>query len=246
MKVGCVPYINALPLIWPAVRGDADWPVEVVYDVPSALPSLLEEGEVDAILVSSIEVLRKPGLRAADGLGICSRGPVESVRLISSMPLDSIRSFTPDPSSMTSNALARTLLARLTGFEPGNGDDARVLIGDQGLQVSEQSFDLGELWTEHTGLPFVWALWVGRDGLSPELSGLLTEALRRGLEDLESVKKEALRRGAFSPETVHRYFDEVMRYSVGPDEKAALRLLGEWVGAANSPDWVAAKVGVAP
>ena len=48
-RVGCVPFVNARPLV-AAFDAPNDW-VEVVYDVPSKLPALLDSGEVDAILV---------------------------------------------------------------------------------------------------------------------------------------------------------------------------------------------------
>jgi len=246
MKVGCVPYINALPLIWPAVRGDADWPVEVIYDVPAALPAMLDSGEVDAVLVSSIEVLCKPGMRAVEGIGICSFGPVASVRLISSLPLPQIRSFRPDAHSMTSNALAKALLTRVAGTPPTNGDDARVLIGDLGLQSSEQAYDLGECWTDDTGFPFVWALWVGREGLTGELATCLHEGCRRGLADLENVKQEAHRRGPFDRATLDHYFDTNIHFQIGPEEMQGLNEFRTWTECLFEPEWVSPKVEIAP
>lgn len=86
-RVGCVPYVNALPL----VVGLAEDDVEVVFDVPSRLATLLDAGEVQAALVSSIEALRRPGARVVDGIGIGSFGPVESVRLFSKVPYGMIQ-----------------------------------------------------------------------------------------------------------------------------------------------------------
>lgn len=156
--------------------------VEVVYDVPSRLPALLDSGEVDAILVSSIEYLRRDDLVIAADVGIMSNGPVASVRMLSKVPLETIKTLALDQSSMTSNMLAQIILAekgvrpRLVTMEPDQTAmlaecDACVLIGDKGLEADGTGLvdvDLGAAWTEMTGEPFVWALWLAKRDRFPE------------------------------------------------------------------------------
>lgn len=179
-RVGCVPYVNARPLV--ACFDQPNEFVEVVYDVPSRLPALLDSGEVDAILVSSIEYLRREDLVIAADVGIMSNGPVASVRLLSKVPLEQIKTLALDQSSMTSNMLAQIILAekgvrpRLVTMEPNQTAmlaecDACVLIGDMGLEADGTGLvdvDLGAAWTEMTGLPFVWALWLAKRDRFPE------------------------------------------------------------------------------
>lgn len=150
--------------------------VEVVYDVPSRLPALLDSGEVDAILVSSIEYLRRDDLELVADVGIMSNGPVASVRMLSKVPLEEIQTLALDESSMTSNMLAQIILAErgvrpaLVTMEPDQAAmlaacDACVLIGDKGLEADGTGLvdvDLGAAWTEMTGKPFVWAVWLAR------------------------------------------------------------------------------------
>lgn len=156
--------------------------VEVVYDVPSRLPALLDSGEVDAILVSSIEYLRRDDLVIAAEVGIMSNGPVASVRMLSKVPLEEIKTLALDESSMTSNMLAQIILAErgvrpaLVTMEPDQAAmlaacDACVLIGDKGLEADGTGLvdvDLGAAWTELTGEPFVWALWLAKENRFPE------------------------------------------------------------------------------
>lgn len=191
VTVGCVPYVNAIPL----VAKFEDWgdrsPVRVVYNVPSRLPALLEGGAADAILVSSVDALRVPGRRMAEGVCIGSYGPVKSVRLFSRVAPDLIRSLALDASSMTSNRLAQIVLAERHGVRPEVRTlppdldamlaecDACVLIGDLGMTASGEGLhvlDLGEEWRLLTGKPFVWAAWIGGDRLTPELARWLATA----------------------------------------------------------------------
>jgi predicted solute-binding protein len=173
-RVGCVPYVNARPLV--ACFDQPNEFVEVVYDVPSRLPAMLDSGEVDAILVSSIEYLRRDDLVIAADVGIMSNGPVASVRMLSKVPLEKIQTLALDESSMTSNMLAQIILAErgvrpsLVTMEPDQGAmltacDACVLIGDKGLEADGTGLvdvDLGAAWTELTGEGFTWALWLSR------------------------------------------------------------------------------------
>ena len=173
-RVGCVPYVNARPLV--AAFDQPNEFVEVVYDVPSKLPALLDAGEVDAILVSSIELLRRDDLLPVAEVGIMSYGPVKSVRMLSKVPLAEIKTLALDQSSLTSNILAQIILAEQGVFpktetlSPDEQNmlanyDACVLIGDKGFEADGTGLvdiDLGEAWTDMTGLPFVWALWLGK------------------------------------------------------------------------------------
>lgn len=178
-----MPYVNAAPLVY----GLPDQGVEVVTAVPSALPALLDAGEVQAILVSSVFALVNPDLSMVDGVGIASHRRVTSVKIFSRVPLHDIQTLALDASSMTSNRLALEIL-REHGSHPAtlsltprleamlDQADACVLIGDIGMTAhmpGVREYDLGEEWRTLTGLPFLWAGWVGReipDGLAAVLS----------------------------------------------------------------------------
>jgi len=190
--VGSVPYVNAIPLVSVFEEAGESSPVKVVYDVPSHLPALLDSGQADAVLVSSIDSLRVPGRRMATGVCIGSDGPVKSVRLFSKVPPAEIQTLALDSASMTSNRLARIILAekfdvrpKVTTHDPNLAAmlevaDACVLIGDIGMTSQGDGLyvlDLGEEWTRLTGKPFVWAAWIGGDRLTPELSGHLQAPL---------------------------------------------------------------------
>jgi chorismate dehydratase len=104
LRIGCVKYLNARPLI----RG---WPGEVEFDHPSALCRRLANGELDVALVSSFEFLRNPIYRIVDGISISSDGPVYSVVLAYRGSVSKMEEIELDPASETSANLMRCLLA---------------------------------------------------------------------------------------------------------------------------------------
>jgi chorismate dehydratase len=240
-RVGCVPYLNAKPLVrlFEDMRGQI--PVEVVYDVPSRLPDLLSAGEVQAIMVSSIEALRVPGKRVADGVSISSQKEVLSVRLFSKVPPRMIRTVAFDRSSMTSNALARVILKERYERDVEGSDmapsleemlashDACIMIGDNGMRASGEGLhvlDLGYEWRRLTRLPFVWALWLGDEGLTPELSMWLNAAAMYGMAKIDRVVWTAAEETGFSILQCENYLRRIMDYSFDDPHRAGLQEFG--------------------
>ncbi|MCH8979654.1 MAG: menaquinone biosynthesis protein [Armatimonadetes bacterium] len=260
-RVGCVPFVNARPLVAWFESSEAPDGVEVVYEVPSKLPAMLDSGAVDVVLASSVEALQTPDRTAAEGVCIGSFGAAESVRLFSRVPFNEIRSLALDQSSMTSNALALGLLDEVYGARPASENcppdqkamladhDACLLIGDIGMQASGDGLhvlDLGEAWTSAHGLPFVWALWIGRQDLEPRLAGLLNDALDWGMANMDQVVEDTVGRSGWDHETCRRYLADTMRFQLdeealkGLQAFAALALRTGLISTQNMPRFVAA------
>jgi chorismate dehydratase len=176
VRLGAVSYLNVRPL----VHGlGSDPRVSLRFDIPSDCARLLAEGAIDLGMVPSITYADRPGDRIVPGVCIGSDGPVASVALFSRKPVRDIRSIALDASSRTSAMLVRILCARVFHVDatfvtrpPDLGSmlaaaDAALLIGDPALFLDPRAFgaekiDLGQAWTDMTGLPFVWAFWSGR------------------------------------------------------------------------------------
>jgi len=236
-RVGCVPYLNAVPLI-----SELPNSIEVVTDVPAKLPARLASGDVSAILVSSIEALRRPDAVIARGASISSQNEVLSVRLFSKVPFDQIATLALDQSSMTSNMLVQILLAETYGVRPAaqamppdlavmlKEHDAGLLIGDNGMRESGDGchiLDLGEAWHTLTGLPFVWAVWLGNHRFPTDLASHLRESRERGVARLPQIVPDAVRRFGFPEALTARYLSEIMDYDLGESHLAALHEFGK-------------------
>ncbi len=221
---------------------------------------LLEADRVDAILVSSVDALRVPGRRMAAGVCIGSRGAVRSVRLFSQVPFDKLRTLCLDQSSMTSNRLAQVVLGQVVGVRPVTrtappdlnvmlrDSDACVLIGDRGLEAEGKGLhvmDLGEAWLELSGLPFVWAGWIGGERLTAELSGRLRSDAESSLtQHREELVADAMRRSGWSADTVRSYLFESMSFLLGEEMEPSLRAFQSALRASgfddcsHFPEWV--------
>jgi chorismate dehydratase len=237
--LGCVPYVNAIPLVLRFEEESTS--VDVLYDVPSALPAMLEAGTAQAVLCSSIEALRRADRGFARTASISTFGEVMSVRLFSNVPFDRIERLALDRSSMTSNALAQIVLAERYGAVPATMSappdlsamldqaDACVMIGDLGMVArgAPYTLDLGLEWRAMTDLPFVWALWISAGPIDPTLEETLGAARAWGVERLELAVRRAAERTAWPRSLCARYLGEVMDYGFGPDHQAGLERFGE-------------------
>ena len=243
LRIGCVKYLNARPLI----RG---WPGEVEFDHPSALCERLANGELDVALVSSFEFLRNPIYRIIDDVSISSDGPVYSVVVAHRDEISQIDEIELDPASETAVNLLRCLLGELglnphlkqrsTGILPvgpagvspavvksGSAAPAQLLIGDQAIRFRQkhadefQFWDLGEQWRKLIGLPFVYALWLIR----PEVADAKTIASRlRTLRDknLAHLDRLIAAETEFDHQFCARYYREHLRFGFGEKEKEGL------------------------
>src|SRR5690606_8506523 len=128
-----------------------------------------------------------------------------SVCLFSEVPVDQVKTVILDYQSRTSVELVKILLreywkvdvqlvrAEIDFQNKIAGTTAAVVIGDRALEQrkkSAYSYDLGEAWKLHTGLPFVFAAWVGYHTFDPAFVSAFNEANAFGLEHLEDVIAE--------------------------------------------------------
>lgn len=233
-RIGSVPYLNALPL----TRDLGD---RVVQLPPAVLAIELHAGNLDAALVSVTEPLLHPGYRIVDGAGIVSHGAVASVFLAHRGPLEEIRTVHVDPATRTSIELLRILLAErgcrpefrpLARYADAAGLDAVLLIGNPALEFRRSGaphtlWDLGGAWEQFTGLPFVYAAWVVREG--PEV-GLLADGLRAVAESgIAAIPSLVESRPEFDRALRQAYLGGHIRYSMGPEEKAGLRRFADLI-----------------
>lgn len=228
-RIGCVPYLNAKPLLYWFNAEEGKGSAEVVLAAPTELAKLLSDDKVDVALASSFYALDKLGLFVADAVGISSQGAVESVRMFSKVPFQQIESLALDVSSLTSNHLAQILLAEKYGCAPTletmapdinamlQSADACLLIGDAGLEANSNGLhvlDLGAAWNQMTGLPFVWALWIGKSNLTSRLADTLRAARDFGVTHVEDVAMQESQRLGIAYQRCLRYLAEVIDFEL--------------------------------
>jgi chorismate dehydratase len=252
VRLGAVSYLNTRPLVYGLDRR-ADL-FDIRFDVPSRCADLLRDGHIDLGLIPSIEYLRGPEPYAiVPGLGIISDGEVASVALFSRVAVEKIRRIGLDTSSRTSAALTQILCRELWHIDPEfvnvppdaavrlEGVDAALVIGDPALFLDFRAagfakIDLGAEWTRLTGLPFVWAVWAGREeAIDDDGIEALQGARDAGVAASDEIA-DAYCKGNYAAHAAlcRRYLRENIKYRLGAREQAALARYYELAGEPGS------------
>jgi chorismate dehydratase len=222
LRLGRIGYVNMAPVFY-----RLDYEVQEVVGVPTELNRMLLDGEVDVAPISSIAYARNAEqLRLLPRLCVSSEGAVDSIQLVTKLPLALVRSVAVTPESATSVVLTKVLLPQAEHVGLDEPADARLLIGDEALRSAFEDptphYDLGKLWLERTGLPMVFAVWAAADQLADELAALehaLVASVKRARSEPELLAYEASERYGYPPGFLARYFEK-LRYSFGPRERA--------------------------
>ena len=235
MRLGAVSYLNTKPLVYglAALAPRA----EVVYDLPSRLADDLAAGKLDVALIPSVEYFQNSEYAIISDACIGCRGPVLSVKLLSRVPLENIRTLALDEGSRTSVALVRILLKERHGLSPRLlpfplgvaaekvDADAVLMIGDRAMHPPTgflEEWDLGDQWCRWAELPFVFAMWVARKELLPELGEIeiaLSRARDEGVVHLTEIAKGESAKVGLTYEQCLSYLRDNLYFFLGPRER---------------------------
>lgn len=241
LTLGVVSYLNTLPLYRTL---ESSGKVKLIPVVPAKLAKLLDAGEVDVAMMPIIDHLRGVGDGIVGNACIGATGAVRSVRMHANVAPEKIRTVAADISSHTSVALLHVLLKDLYNIEPEFIDhqpdldqmlqscDAALIIGDTALEIAESPIkstfmlDLAEGWQQLTGLSFVFAAWIARNGLTSsekdELAQSLNSARDDGLANLTQIVQENIIPTAMSKAQIEDYLRHSIEFTITPAHQAGI------------------------
>ena len=237
LTLGALAHVGAEPLLWGL---DEQANVSLVRDDARAIVERFSSGEFDCALLPPLAAASQLGGRVIPGIGLCSRGPTRSERLIGRCLPAGLTKLAVAPEVSPSAVLGRLIVAEASGTLPELvewGKSSGLPGGADGLIVSGSlepvdpegcpwQFDLGSLWEGAVDLPCVHAVWLGRIGAPyPQLRRVLSLALRSGLDNLDAVIEKAASSSGAEPVVVDDYLRYVLHYTMGSDEMDGLRAL---------------------
>ncbi|MFI9049525.1 menaquinone biosynthetic enzyme MqnA/MqnD family protein [Streptomyces sp. NPDC053427] len=258
-RVGHIQFLNCLPLYWGLARTGTLLDLDLTKDTPEKLSEQLVRGELDIAPITLVEFLRaSDDLVAFPDLAVGCDGPVMSCVIVSQKPLEKLDGarVALGSTSRTSVRLAQLLLAEKIGVQPEyyscppdlglmmQEADAAVLIGDAALRANLHDgpklglevHDLGQMWKDWTGLPFVFAVWATRrDYLErePLVVQKVHEAFLASrdlsLEEVGKVAEQAARWETFDEPVLERYFT-TLDFRFGADQLRGVTEFARRVG----------------
>ncbi|MDL2316645.1 menaquinone biosynthesis protein [Desulfovibrio sp. OttesenSCG-928-A18] len=260
-RMGRIGYLNVLPLYHALESGEIAHDYELVYGPPAELNRRMAAGEMLAASTSCVEYARRPErYLLLQDLAIGSKGPVQSVLLLSRVPVAELegRRILVSAETHTSAALLRMLLDERYGLRrisyhtgsatelaaSGNPPTAFLAIGDEALRLRRHPLyphvlDLGEAWINWTGLPFVFGVWVAdraafsgnRTPQTRSPGALLREGRAWGERHMDRILDIAVQNYPHMSRREHEDYFTGLSYSLGPVEQQGLLLFWQKLAA---------------
>lgn len=238
IRISAVSYLNTVPFTYGIRNSEIFKDVSLSLDIPSVCAEKLINKNAHLGLVPIAALLEINEYYLVSDYCIGAEGPVQSVMLMSKVPLHEIKSIYLDYQSKTSVLLNKILAEKYWKLnaewlvsEPGyedkiDGTTAALIIGDRVFTNRNKypyQYDLAEEWQKFTGLPFVFAVWASTLELSPDFVRSFNEALGFGLAN----KAEALKEWKNEiPKDLNAldYLENSINYNLNEQKKKAMKL----------------------
>ncbi len=237
-------YLNSAPLIFSFLQGSRRGSLDFVEAVPARCAQLLADGVVEGALIPVIEYQRIASGCLVPNVCVGSRKEVLSVVLVSkNKQLEEIHSVALDESSRTSATLVKVIFREFLKREPEwttrspdleemlEKNDAALIIGDPGMAFRRQGlnvWDMASLWNEHTGLGFVFAMWMVRDDAIERARKVdFSGARDEGVAHLEEIVSSYQDKIPMTRDELRNYLTENIVFNVDESMEKGLRLYFE-------------------
>ncbi len=239
-RIVLVNYLNTLPFL-KGISTVLNEKCQLILAHPADCARILFSGDADYGLVPVGALQGRNDWHRITDYGIACDGNVDTVCLFGNSPMSTWTKVYLDYQSRTSVKLTEILLAdywrksvELLPASPGyetrlEKNAGALIIGDRAIDATSlfsYRYDLGQAWKEHTGLAFVFALWVGKDGHDLSFESSLNDAFALGQQRKSEIVSD--NQHAYPSFDLNRYFQQTIHYKLEPEMlKGMSRFLDE-------------------
>lgn len=248
VSVGRISFVNTNPVYYGLENGQKpDW-LNLLQGPPSLLNAEMLRGALDISPISSAAYARNPEKwLLLPGLSISCDRRVMSVLLVSKYKFNNLswKRVVLTDESATASDLLKVLFAEkkiksifTTGRVKSVQDiddetDAALVIGDAAITGQWQDkfeyvADLGQMWWELTGKPFVFALWAVRKDFakaSPNLVSsvlsMLVKSKNYGIREIDKIALSTSEKLRIPCEVIKEYYT-LLSYDLGSEQQKGL------------------------
>lgn len=230
LKLACVEYHNTLPFLHGLSLLESDKvEIELVLAPPAECSQLYLNNLVDLALIPVGALDQIDQYRMLESYCIGCNGEVDTVAILSQVPIQSIETLHLDPQSNTSNRLVQVLCKEHWKINPQFSDHSKnydqesiLAIGDKVFDLESKyqyKYDLGTAWKALTGLPFVFAVWICKSSVTNEVTDTIELAFHKGMSNPDHwvpdrLKSQSEHLMKYLTENIIFPFDDSMRESL--------------------------------
>ena len=207
LRIVLVSYLNTYPIVWGLKKIADNYQPDIILAPPAQCTQTLLLDKVGVALVQSITYLHSSLGFELLPFGIVTHKQIDTVLLVGNRPFEEWKTVFLDTDSLTSVQLAKILfrlkklsphfISGIEGIEQLGEQSGALIIGDKCFTLASRFsmvYDLSKLWSELTGLPFVFALFLvhhqcERASLK-EAYLMIKQAIEVGIKNLDHVIEE--------------------------------------------------------
>jgi chorismate dehydratase len=238
LKISVVSYLNSKPFTYGFKKTGFSSMAEIELDIPSICAEKLITGKVDIGLVPVAILPELSDYSIISDYCIGADGPVDSVLLLSDVPLNKIKNILLDYQSRTSVMLTKVLAKNFWKIDATfleskpeyekliDGNTAGVVIGDRALKLKQKfkyCYDLSGEWKKFTGLPFVFATWTARVKPDENFIMAFNTSISEGMKMIPEISKSESTE-ALSETEIFTYLTKSIDFNFDERKKQALKL----------------------
>lgn len=191
--------------------------------------------DIGLVPVGALDMLS--GFEIIKGYGICAHKQVDSVLILSDVPLNELSKIYLDYQSKSSNGFVKILqknfwkneiefLESESGYEKNiSGTTGGLVIGDRALRLKQKfkfSADVASEWFDYTGMPAVFAVWVANRMVDESFLLRFREVLESTVISKKTIAEK------YASEYPHfdlaDYIGNKIAYRIGEEELESMKL----------------------
>jgi len=238
-KVSGISYLNTLPFLYGLENHKIHDKIELSLDNPSVCAEKLVSNETDIGLIPVAAIPQMDQSSIISDYCIGAVGPVKSVILYSSVPINKITTIWLDYQSRTSVMLIKVLAQKFwkinvnwknakPGYEKSllSNKEGGVIIGDRAFPIMKRYpyiYDLAEEWQKYTNLPFVFAAWVANKSIKKDFLLEFNQALHYGIMHLEETVNSYSKTSFLSKTDMLNYLQNNISYKLDQQKQKGLK-----------------------
>ena len=236
--ITAVSYLNTIPFVYGIKHAD-NLRANLLLAPPADCARNYIEGRADIALLPSAVVPQLTQTDIITDYCIGAVGAVRTVTIMSDVPIEKVKRIWLDSHSRTSVQLCGYLaehkwhiapewlhLDDYTRVECHAPEEAFLLIGDKVFNYENRFryvYDLAVEWRSVTSLPFAFAVWVARKGVSYEVRDALQHALTFGVEHIWEAITESDYMGNDGGITAYEYLTRNIDFILAEEKHRALK-----------------------
>ncbi|MFN0117253.1 MAG: menaquinone biosynthetic enzyme MqnA/MqnD family protein [Elusimicrobiota bacterium] len=239
--IGRISYVNTDPWFY-QWKGDHSW--KMISDSPSQLGQLAIKEQLTAAPLSIFDYWKiEDHYEPLGNWGISSKEICQSVFIISKKKLTELSQahIAATTESSTSIQLAKLIFEKKYNLETKiqrgfqDTDMIRLVIGDEALKIGTKRnekewpyiYDLATEWWQWHKKPFVFARWVIKKNIQPQLKNDILQAVAlsfsSGMDRIKEMSAEASRKTGVSAHQIENYI-KGFKYNLTSEESEGIQL----------------------